>query len=306
MDMQKADKIYRFVMESMGVALIVFFMSLVGLLLYSFFYDICKIHYFVIKSYWLSLLLISIGLCLGFNICFNYMMVILTPPGGTKHIKHVASPQELGRISQSRTSGDSDEEDLENNPISLRGKKCPKCISFKPLRAHHCSICDSCVLRMDHHCPWINNCVGHFNQRYFLLMIFYVMLGTGLFVLSGIPLFLNEEYRAYSHERTGLFKILYFVSLALFAMMIPFNSWNWYLATSGQTTIEFFSRRTQNEIRERDSQNGGVVDFRQESIKKNLEYVFGPVSLFRMFLPSIRPIGHEGINWESYISRSVI
>lgn len=30
---------------------------------------------------------------------------------------------------------------------------CRRCKSFKPDRAHHCSICKRCILKMDHHCP---------------------------------------------------------------------------------------------------------------------------------------------------------
>lgn len=69
-----------------------------------------------------------------------------------------------------------------SKPTKVR-RLCRRCRTFKPQRAHHCSICNRCIIKMDHHCPWVNNCVGIGNHKYFLLFVFYTFL-TCLYSLA--------------------------------------------------------------------------------------------------------------------------
>ena len=103
-----------------------------------------------------------------------------------------------------------DDENEEVYPEEFGIRTCKTCSSIKPYRSHHCSICDRCVLKMDHHCrisimrndiglicilAWINNCVGHNNQRYFLLMLLYLLVGVWIYCGLVIPLEFTDRFK---------------------------------------------------------------------------------------------------------------
>ena len=52
--------------------------------------------------------------------------------------------------------------------------------SLKPPRVHHWRVWKRWVVKMDHHCPWMNNWIGAQNMKLFLVLLFYVAVGTAV------------------------------------------------------------------------------------------------------------------------------
>ena len=89
---------------------------------------------------------------------------------------------------------------------------------------------------MYHHCPWINNCVGLENQRYFLLFIFYLMMGTGYMCIT----LASVQHHYLFAQNKKLMTFLSILDLVLCIVMALFTGWNWFLAIFGSTQIEFW------------------------------------------------------------------
>ena len=125
---------------------------------------------------------------------------------------------------------------------NLRGfwhRKCSTCNELKPARTHHCSVCDTCVFQMSHHCPFTNNCVGLENQRFFLLFIFYSLLGCLYYVITIMTVWNNHLY----YENKDLMTFLLIFDNCSVICLFIINVWSWFLAAAGLTTIEFISRQ---------------------------------------------------------------
>lgn len=110
---------------------------------------------------------------------------------------------------------------------------CKKCNINRPPRCHHCKTCNRCILQMDHHCPWVNNCVGYNNYRYFVLTIFYIVIGCAY----GIALLARPfgEIMSEQFEKHGI-KYLYKNKTGILDLPYPSALWE-ELMVSG--TIDF-------------------------------------------------------------------
>ena len=82
----------------------------------------------------------SIGVWILFNLLFNYLSCIFTPPG---YPPGTLSEEELARARAHRDGPTP-------SPGAGEGFSlwCKKCDAPKPVRAHHCHVCKRCVLGM--------------------------------------------------------------------------------------------------------------------------------------------------------------
>lgn len=123
-------------------------------------------------------------------------------------------------------------------PIN-EGVYCHKCCINMPDGAWHCNTCDICILKRDHHCFFFSQCIGFYNQRYYLLCIFYInismiyscyynyyyvslMFKDGEFTLSAFKI-INPFLRFVLPEPMGL-KELYILFLLLNVGLLVWSS----------------------------------------------------------------------------------
>lgn len=275
----KMDFLWRTLIKSLGICLLFFFVGLVVLMSYSYFFDIVKAYHFVFRSKILTSLMIALGIFICFNIVFNFSLAVLVGPGTSEQVLKSSKP------------------DIESS--QGEGYRCKTCKIFKPERSHHCSICNKCVLKMDHHCPWINNCVGHHNHRYFLLMIFYLELAMLLMGILYLPLIFSSSFSDFRYHRTVIYLIGVALSYTLFLVLLLFNLWNWYLALTGQTTIEFWSKR----LGDTDPRKKNKQEYGSNDEWENLFVIFGTKSFFGIFAPSVKKLPFNGVSWSRNTER---
>jgi len=74
---------------------------------------------------------------------------------------------------------------------------------------------------MDHHCPWVNNCVAIFNQKYFILFLFYTSTSSIYCAALLIAKFFSctSQMRKCDVSGAGLaFSILTFIEALIFGL----------------------------------------------------------------------------------------
>lgn len=165
---------------------------------------------------------------------------------------------------------------------------CKHCMSYKPPRAHHCSICKHCILKFDHHCIWINNCVGHRNLPFFLRFLFYISflftVGFVLFflVVKGYIMF-QDRYRENPEfpvtnltTKMVVFMLINgFISVILYIFILSMTLYQIIYLVQNVTRIERIQVNRIGKLVER-----GILEVSQKypydlGFFQNLEQVFG-------------------------------
>ena len=134
-------------------------------------------------------------------------------------------------------------------------RMCFKCQIPVPPRSHHCKICNACILKHDHHCFFTGACVGFWNQRHFIVWVFYVAC-MGCFTIPYIVSYLNSEVHILIYEYclpvtffkwcmgtfssfTLLLVIELYLSLICEVASLGFFLWEVLIVLRGQTSYEF-------------------------------------------------------------------
>ena len=133
------------------------------------------------------------------------------------------------------------------DPDSKRTRYCLMCNVFKPLRCHHCSMCNRCVVNMDHHCPWINSCIGFYNRKFFIQMVFYLIVTIfSTLISNGYSVYdliknsiINKDFQfSWRFAWMALYIIIYIIDLIMGFILIQFFKFHIKLILENKTTIE--------------------------------------------------------------------
>ncbi|CAO1632148.1 unnamed protein product [Sympodiomycopsis kandeliae] len=172
----------------------------------------------------------------------------------------------------------------------------------KPERTHHCSICKTCIVKYDHHCPWLNQCVGLYNERYFMMFLFYLSTGCMVVVATGWRPFWKAAhlFDLWSHPLVPRpFMLLTFILALIMGICLIIMGGNHLLLVSvAETSVENSDADHYKHLAKRKGRHfRNVYDLGR---RQNLALFWNITSdrgVIRALLPFHYPVYSDGWHW---------
>lgn len=174
----------------------------------------------------------------------------------------------------------------------------------KPERAHHCKTCRACILKYDHHCPWINQCVGLGNERYFILFMLWMAIGSAFYVGSSWRIAWQAVRAKDTWDYALAPRVLYLVIYTKAAFMGTavglLACYQLWLVSRGETHTENQDNTHYNKIARRNGRS--FVNVYDLGMLRNLQVFFnvGPgldYPYYTLLLPMRIPPYSDGWHW---------
>ncbi len=97
---------------------------------------------------------------------------------------------------------------------------------------------------LDSSIAWVNNCLGLDNYRYFLLFILYLLIGILYNLVTIVSVWNHHSYK----QHYSMMSFIVILDCALALVLVGFNGWNWFLALTGYSTIEFWGSTSSSRV----------------------------------------------------------
>ena len=244
------------------------------------------------------------------NIAFNYIMGVATDAGTPASNMYKRLLEIQPALPARGPDGAYPEELLAKTRVQVGGvphpcawRICKRTGMPKPPRTHFDKVSQTLVVGFDHYCPWLWNAVGHCNVRFFVLFLFWLLLGCVYTATMTVGPFLRclhvpRRQREYFLELLFLLMLTFFIGMAV-SMLLGFHLYLVLTAQSQCDLIKTELRRDSYETVFRKHNMPGARDaamaranLYDRGMRANFELVFGPVRtpwrFVRALLPSRR------------------
>ncbi|ELU11089.1 hypothetical protein CAPTEDRAFT_153249 [Capitella teleta] len=175
---------------------------------------------------------------------------------------------------------------------------CALCMLQAPPRSYHCRICNLCVLKREHHCYFTASCIGFFNQRYFIILVFYLSLGCGYFMSLVLQYYISTgaPWSAFVLPIASYQYLSNMLPTGTFLLLVQFN----IVAMIGSVCMAYFAWQMVVVYRGQTSYEAtrGITRYRADPTA-NFTSVFGAWWLLNFLFPTSFAQEGDGSHWKT-------